>query len=176
MCFVKNLWEDSIILFFIIFCNEFKKFCHSTTPFSPTRARRQQFFSPDKSLLTSDRHRLHITLRDSPFLLPLSPTMARRRQLVGTRHGKWTHLFMVSWLNLFYLTLTDHGQTSATFYLGSKIGRHLAVVGTRHGTWTHLLLSYSLMSPSSNFPFWPTTARRRQLFVLVKKSADVWPS
>ena len=65
--------------------------------------------------------------------------MARRRQLVGTRHGKWTHLFVVSGLNLFSLTLTDRGQTSATFCLGSKIGRRLAVVVTRHG--------------NSNFPF-----------------------
>ena len=88
--------------------------------------------------------------------------------VVGTRHCNWTSLSSP--------TLTDHGQTSATFYLRSKIGRRLAVVGPRHGMWTHLLFSYSLMSPSSNFPFWPTTARRRQLFVSGQKFADVWPS
>ena len=47
------------------------------------------------------------------------------------------------------LLLTDHGQTSATFFHGSKISRCLALVGKRHCRWTHLLFSHSLISPRS---------------------------
>ena len=47
-----------------------------------------------------------------------------------------------------YNTMIDHGQTSATFCLLSKIGRRLAVVGTCHIKWTHLFFSHSRISHS----------------------------
>ena len=70
------------------------------------------------------RHNLHVVFHSLDQLTLSSPTLT-------------SHI------------LTNHGQTSATFCLGSKIGRRLAVVGKCQCKWTHLLFSHSLISPRS---------------------------
>ena len=169
VCSVKNLWEDSIILFFIIFCNEFKKFCHSDTPFSSTMARCRQFFSPDKYLLTSDRHRLHLFFSHTHITNTQNFFTYKILRHEWDKTCMWYSTLMTN--SPFLLPLLHH-----TFWPTTARRRQLFVVGQKSAdVW--LSLVHVMLSDS---PFLliisPTTDRRRQFFVSGQKSADVWPS